>query len=43
LVAAGIGSILTTIEHRWNLVPLGTRDANATDLRRAFTLTDAGD
>ncbi|HEV2027455.1 MAG TPA: alkaline phosphatase family protein [Candidatus Dormibacteraeota bacterium] len=29
-------SILTTIEHRWNLEPLGTRDANANDLRRAF-------
>jgi acid phosphatase len=29
-------SILTTIEHRWNLEPLGTRDADANDLRRAF-------
>jgi phospholipase C len=36
-------SILTTIEHRWNLAPLGTRDAGANDLRRAFTLGDAGD
>ncbi len=33
-------SILTTIEHRWNLKPLGTRDARAFDLRRAFTLDD---
>ncbi|HLQ14242.1 MAG TPA: acid phosphatase [Candidatus Eisenbacteria bacterium] len=31
-------SILTTIEHRWNLAPLGTRDANANDFRRAFKL-----
>jgi acid phosphatase len=31
-------SILATIEHRWDLMPLGTRDANANDLRRAFTL-----
>jgi phospholipase C len=31
-------SILTTIEHRWNLEPLSTRDANAHDLRRAFTV-----
>jgi phospholipase C len=31
-------SILATIEHRWNLTPLGTRDANANDLRRAFTM-----
>jgi acid phosphatase len=29
-------SILATIEHRWDLEPLGTRDANANDLRRAF-------
>jgi phospholipase C len=29
-------SILSTIEHRWDLAPLGTRDANANDLRRAF-------
>jgi acid phosphatase len=36
-------SILTTIEHRWNLAPLGTRDASANDLRRAFTLREAGD
>jgi phospholipase C len=34
-------SILTTIEHRWNLEPLGSRDASAFDLRRAFTLGDA--
>jgi phospholipase C len=31
-------SILATIERRWDLAPLGTRDANANDLRRAFTL-----
>jgi len=31
-------SILATIERRWDLVPLGSRDANANDLRRAFTL-----
>jgi phospholipase C len=36
-------SILTTIEHRWNLAPLGSRDASANDLRRAFTLREAGD
>ena len=30
-------SILATIEHRWHLEALGTRDANAHDLRRAFT------
>ena len=35
-------SILATIEHRWNLAPLGTRDANANDLRRAFTLGELG-
>jgi phospholipase C len=29
-------SILATIEHRWHLEALGTRDANAHDLRRAF-------
>jgi phospholipase C len=29
-------SILTTIEHRWNLRPLGSRDAKANDLRAAF-------
>ncbi len=34
-------SILATIERRWNLEPLGTRDAKAFDLRRAFTLGDA--
>jgi phospholipase C len=34
-------SILTTIEHRWNLEPLSSRDASAFDLRRAFTLGDA--
>ena len=33
-------SILATIEHRWNLEPLGTRDANAHDLRRAFTVQE---
>jgi phospholipase C len=31
-------SILATIERRWDLAPLGSRDANANDLRRAFTL-----
>ncbi len=30
-------SILATIERRWDLDPLGTRDAKAHDLRRAFT------
>ena len=34
-------SILATIERRWNLEPLGSRDAQAFDLRRAFTLGDA--
>lgn len=29
-------SILTTIEHRWKLEPLGNRDANGNDLRAAF-------
>jgi phospholipase C len=36
-------SILTTIEHRWNLEPLGTRDATANDLRHAFTFGEGGD
>jgi phospholipase C len=31
-------SILATIERRWDLAPLGTRDANANDLRRAFSM-----
>jgi len=31
-------SILATIERRWDLAPLGTRDATANDLRRAFTM-----
>jgi phospholipase C len=31
-------SILATIERRWDVAPLGTRDANANDLRRSFTL-----
>ena len=31
-------SILATIERRWDVAPLGTRDAQANDLRRAFTL-----
>jgi phospholipase C len=31
-------SILATIERRWDLQPLGTRDAMANDLRRAFTM-----
>jgi phospholipase C len=30
-------SILATIERRWNVAPVGTRDAKANDLRRAFT------
>jgi acid phosphatase len=29
-------SILATIEHRWGLEPLATRDANANDLKNAF-------
>jgi acid phosphatase len=29
-------SIITTIEHRWNLQPLGTRDAAVTDLSAAI-------
>jgi phospholipase C len=29
-------SILATIEHRWGLAPLGSRDAQANDLRNAF-------
>jgi phospholipase C len=33
-------SILATIEHRWHLEPLGTRDAHAHDLRRAFTVRE---
>ena len=36
-------SILATIEHRWNLEPLGTRDAKANDLRRAFTFGEVGE
>ena len=35
-------SILATIERRWDVAPLGTRDANANDLRRAFTLGALG-
>src|SRR6266576_2928172 len=31
-------SILATIERRWDLQPLGSRDAMANDLRRAFTM-----
>jgi phospholipase C len=31
-------SILATIERRWDVAPLGTRDATANDLRRAFTM-----
>ena len=34
-------SILATIERRWDLAPLSSRDANANDLRRAFTLGGA--
>jgi len=33
-------SILATIEHRWNVAPVGTRDANANDLRRAFAVRE---
>jgi phospholipase C len=33
-------SILATIEHRWHLEPLGTRDAGANDLRNAFRRGD---
>jgi phospholipase C len=29
-------SILATIEHRWGLAPLGSRDAQANDLHNAF-------
>lgn len=29
-------SILATIERRWDVAPLGTRDARANDLRKAF-------
>jgi phospholipase C len=35
-------SILATIEHRWDLDPLGTRDAHANDLRNAFRSNDEG-
>ena len=35
-------SILATIERRWDLASLGTRDAQANDLRRAFTLGALG-
>jgi acid phosphatase len=35
-------SILATIEHRWHLEPLTTRDANANDLRRSFTVRREG-
>ncbi len=31
-------SILATIERRWDVAPLGTRDASANDLRRAFSV-----
>jgi acid phosphatase len=36
-------SILATIERRWDLAPLGSRDANANDLRRAFTRGEGRD
>ena len=36
-------SILATIERRWDLEPLGTRDAMANDLRRSFTLGEGND
>ena len=32
-------SILATIEHRWSLAPLGTRDAAVNDLSTVFTAT----
>jgi phospholipase C len=32
-------SILALIEHRYNLTPLGSRDANAADLQNSFTFT----
>jgi acid phosphatase len=35
-------SILATIEHRWNVRSLGTRDAEANDLRRAFATRRSG-
>ncbi len=35
-------SILRTIEERWGLEPLGTRDATANDLRNAFDFTQPG-
>ena len=34
-------SILATIEHRWNLRPLGTRDAQASDLTPCFDFTQS--
>jgi phospholipase C len=36
-------SILKTIETRWTLAPLGTRDAAVSDLRNAFDFSAAGD
>ena len=36
-------SILATIERRWDLEPLGSRDANANDLRRAFKSRESTD
>jgi phospholipase C len=35
-------SILSTIEHRWGLDPLTTRDASAKDLKNAFDFTQGG-
>jgi phospholipase C len=34
-------SILKTIETRWGIAPLGTRDATATDLRNAFDFSQS--
>jgi phospholipase C len=34
-------SILAFIEHRWNLPPLSSRDANAADLTKAFDFTQS--
>jgi phospholipase C len=36
-------SILATIEHRFGLAPLGTRDAAATDLSTVFSAREVGD
>ena len=36
-------SILTTIEHRFGLAPLGSRDAAVNDLSSVFTAKQVGD